>query len=89
MNQSEARDIADAGFAFVAGDPELVGALLAATGAEASDLRAMASRPEFAVFVLDFLLEADERVVDFARSAAIKPERVVIARAVLGGADPW
>lgn len=89
MTENEARDIADAGFGFIAGDPDLVGALLAAAGTDASALRAMANRPEFATFVLDFLLEADERVIDFARSAAIKPERVVMARAVLGGADPW
>lgn len=89
MNASEARDIADQGFTHIAGDPELVGVLLAQAGADVSALRAMAARPEFAVFVLDFLLEFDERVLDFAGATGIRPERVQMARAVLGGYDPF
>ncbi|MFB9223193.1 DUF3572 domain-containing protein [Paracoccus cavernae] len=89
MHASEARDIADHGFTHIAGDPELVGALLAQAGADASAIREMASRPEFAVFVLDFLLELDQRVLDFAAASGIRPERVQMARAVLGGYDPF
>lgn len=89
MNSSEARDIADAGFSHIAGDGELVAALLAQSGTDADGLRTMAARPEFAQFVLDFLLEQDQRVLDFAASAGINPQRVVMARAVLGGGDPW
>ncbi|WP_312525565.1 DUF3572 domain-containing protein [Paracoccus sp. (in: a-proteobacteria)] len=89
MNTTQARDIADAGFAFIASDPELVGALLAQTGADVAGLRAMAAKPEFAVFVLDFLMEYDQRVLEFAASANIKPERLQMARMVLGGYDPF
>lgn len=85
MNENEARNIADEGFGFIASDPELAGALLAQAGADAGALRAMAARPEFALFVLDFLLEFDQRVLDFARAANIRPERVQMARGVLGG----
>ncbi len=89
MTPSEARNIADEGFAFIAGDPEMVGALLAQAGADVAGLRAMAVRPEFAVFVLDFLMEFDQRVLDFAASAQIKPERIQMARVILGGYDPF
>ena len=89
MTRNEARDIADAGFVHIAGDAELVGALLAQSGSDVAGLRAMAARPEFAVFVLDFLLEHDQRVLDFAQAAHIAPQRVQLARAVLGGGDPW
>ncbi|WP_134679258.1 DUF3572 domain-containing protein [Paracoccus ravus] len=89
MTIHEAREIADAGFQYVAGQPELVSALLAQAGTDVAGLRAMAGRPEFAQFVLDFLLEEDQRVLDFAADAGIKPQRVVMARAVLGGGDPW
>ena len=89
MTRDEARDIADAGFVHIAGDAELVGTLLAQSGSDAAGLRAMAARPEFAVFVLDFLLEQDQRVLDFAAGAGMRPERVQMARAVLGGGDPW
>ena len=64
-------------------------ALLAQSGSDVAGLRAMSARPEFAQFVLDFLLEQDQRVLDFAASAGIRPERVQMARAVLGGGDPW
>lgn len=89
MTGHEARDIADAGFSHIAADAELIEALLAQSGSDVAGLRAMAARPEFAVFVLDFLLEQDQRVLDFAASAGIRPERVAMARAVLGGGDPW
>ncbi|CAM3003554.1 Protein of unknown function [Paracoccus aminovorans] len=89
MTAGEARDIADRGFAHIAGDAELVAALLAQSGCDPAGLRAMAARPEFAVFVLDFLLEQDQRVLDFAAAAGLRPERVQMARAVLGGGDPW
>ena len=89
MTGHEARDIADAGFSHIAADDELIEALLAQSGSDVAGLRAMAARPEFAVFVLDFLLEQDQRVLDFAASAGIRPERVQMARAVLGGGDPW
>ena len=89
MTPVEARDIADAGFAHIAGDPELVTSLLAQSGCDPAGLRAMAQSPEFAVFVLDFLLEMDQRVLDFALDSGIKPQRVQMARAVLGGGDPW
>lgn len=89
MELNEARDIADRGFAHIAGDAELVQALLAQSGSDVAGLRAMAARPEFAQFVLDFLLEQDQRVLDFATDAGIRPERVQMARAVLGGGDPW
>lgn len=89
MQQSEARDIAQAGFSHIAAEPELVSALLAQSGTDVAGLRAMAGQPEFAQFVLDFLLEHDQRVLDFATALGIRPERIAMARAVLGGADPW
>lgn len=89
MTAGEARTIADQGFVHIAGDSDLVLALLAQSGSDAAGLRAMAARPEFAVFVLDFLLEQDQRVLDFAAASGLRPERVQMARAVLGGGDPW
>ncbi|MTH77477.1 DUF3572 domain-containing protein [Paracoccus aestuariivivens] len=89
MHISEARAIADAGFSHIAGDSDLVAAFMAQSGTDVAGLTAMAGRPEFAQFVLDFLLEQDQRVLAFAQSAGLAPQRVVMARAVLGGGDPW
>ena len=87
MNRSEARDIADAGLAHISGDGELIAAMLDQAGADASAIREMAARPEFSVFILDFLMQRDERLLAFADSAHIPPQRVQMARAVLGGAE--
>ena len=76
MTGHEARDIADAGFSHIAADAELIEALLAQSGSDVAGLRAMAARPEFAVFVLDFLLEQDQRVLDFA--AGVVDTRAVV-----------
>lgn len=89
MTPTEARDIADAGFQHIAAQPDLVQALLEQSGSDVAGLRAMAGRPEFAQFVLDFLLQEDARVLDFAGALGIAPQRIVLARATLGGADPW
>lgn len=89
MTRNEARDLADAGFSHIAGDPELVAAMLEQAGADAGAIRDMVKRPEFAVFVLDFLMENDQRVMDFASAQGIRPERIQMARAVLGGFDPF
>ncbi|MDS9468408.1 DUF3572 domain-containing protein [Paracoccus sp. MBLB3053] len=89
MTPTEARDIADRGFVHIAGEAELVSALLAQSGSDVAGLKAMAGRPEFGQFILDFLLENDRRVLDFAQAEGIAPQRVVMARAVLGGGDPW
>lgn len=87
MTRNEARDIADAGLTHIAADQDLVSAMLEQAGADPSAIRDIAARPEFAVFILDFLMESDERLLTFAQSAGIQPQRVQMARGVLGGFD--
>ncbi|SEN94577.1 Protein of unknown function [Paracoccus alcaliphilus] len=70
---------------FIASDQELVEALLAMTGLRALDLRQAAADPGFGVSLLDFLLEDDQRVLRFARSAGIAPQEVMTARTALAG----
>lgn len=89
MSPQAARDLALRAFAFIAADAELTGAMLAASGAGAADLRAMSARPEFAPFVLDILLEEDARVIAFARAEGIAPGQVATARRVLDPAGDW
>lgn len=69
----------------VAGYPDLTEALLAASGMMPDGLRAAAQDPQFHVAVLDFLLEDDQRVVDFAAARGIRPEEVLAARTALSG----
>ena len=54
-----------------------------------AELRARAADPEFLGFVLDFLLQSDAFVLDFAAEAGVSPETPARARAALpGGAVP-
>lgn len=73
---------------FLAGRPELLEACLAQSGLGPSELLARAEEPEFLGFVLDFLLQSDDWVRDFAATAGIRPEEVARARATLEGDIP-
>ena len=62
--------------------------MLAASGMQPADLRAVATKPEFGIFLLDFILQDDRRVLDFARIQAVRPESVLHAREILSGLKP-
>ena len=94
ITESRARELAANALPFIASDGELVGAMLAASGLAPGDLRQAADRPEFGLFLLDFILQDDGRVLAFAADQAIRPEVVLQARALLarhedGDDDGW
>ena len=72
---------------WLATDDELFGAFLDQAGADAADVRARATAPGFLGFVLDFLMQEDDRVVRFAGAQAMPPEAVAGARRALPGGD--
>ena len=84
-----ARDLGLRAFAFVAGREDLAMALIETSGASPGDLRRISGEPDFAAFILDFLLADDRRVLDFAAAEGIAPEMVGRVRARLeAGFDP-
>lgn len=83
LSEERAQEIAENALGFVAADRALIQALLDVSGLELADFRHAAKQPEFAVFVLDFVLLDDDRVLAFAASQAIKPESVLFARDTL------
>lgn len=83
--QETARDLAVEALGFIAADAEMTQDLLAGAGLQADDLRRLAASPDLGQFVLDFILEDDRRVMDFAAAAGIRPEAVMAARTVLAG----
>ena len=72
---------------WLAVDHDLFGAFLDQAGADAADVRARATDPAFLGFVLDFVMQDDGRVVDFARAQGMAPEGVMAARRALPGGD--
>lgn len=87
MRQAEAVALAQEALVWLAGQPEALGAFLAASGAAPAELRGRAGDPEFLGFVLDFVLGSEEGVRDFAAAAGIPPDRPARARAALPGGD--
>jgi len=88
MHLDKATGIGADALIFLAGRPELLEACLAQSGLAASDLLARAQEPELLGFVLDFLLQSDTWVRDFATAAGLPPEAVARARATLEGDIP-
>lgn len=83
-----ARELAADALGFIASDPGMIAALLAGSGLQPGDLREAAGKPEFDLFLLDFILQEDDRVLAFAADRAVRPETVLQARqwlAHLGG----
>ena len=89
MNAEAAASIAQDALIWLAGQPDLLGTFLSASGAGPGDLRRQAGDPEFLGFVLDFLLGSDDQLRAFAASAGISPDAPMRARAALpGGGNP-
>lgn len=83
LSERRAREIAEDALGFIASDSEMTLAMLDASGLQAADLRRAASQPEFGQFLLDFILQQDDRVLAFAKSQSISPETVLYARDLL------
>lgn len=54
-------------------------------GLRPKDLRDIATRPEVALFLLDFLVEDDDRILSFAQALHLRPQDIMAARTALSG----
>lgn len=87
MKLERAAEIAQDALIWLAGQPDELGRFLAASGATASDVRGSVDDVEFLGSVLDYLLEADARVLAFSAEHGLRPELAARARATLPGGD--
>ncbi|MFA5537803.1 MAG: DUF3572 domain-containing protein [Gemmobacter sp.] len=86
----EAETLALRALGWIAGDEEMLGHFMAASGASPAELRARAQEPEFLGAVLDFLLMDDNWVTGFCDAEALDYTAPARARAALpGGAPDW
>jgi hypothetical protein len=72
--------------AFIAEDPERLGAFLGTTGIDGSAIREAAGEPGFLQGVLGHMLGDENLLVAFAESAGIDPAEIAHAHEALGGA---
>ncbi len=87
MRRKIADDVAIAALGWMAGDPEVMGAFLSASGLSATDLRDHVDDPAFLGGVLDFVLQRDDWVIAVAEVAGLAPDGVLAARVALPGGD--
>jgi hypothetical protein len=87
MTQDDAEIVSLQVLGWLAADPERFGGFLAAGGLAAGDVNARAAEPVFLAAVLDFLLESDARIADFAGAAGLDPAIPGAARRALPGGD--
>lgn len=88
MKHERAKRLGQEALIYLAGRPDLLDACLAESGLDGAELRRRSEDPVFLGFLLDFLLQNDSTVQDFAADAGVRPEEVAMARALLGGALP-
>ncbi|SIS65833.1 DUF3572 domain-containing protein [Phaeovulum vinaykumarii] len=85
IGQDTAEDLAASATIWLAGDPEIAGGFLSATGLAPEDLAQVAGDRGFLLAVLDYLLQRDDWVLAFARDQGIDPALPMLARQVLAG----
>ena len=77
--------LAEAILGHLAGSPDLLGELVAATGLMPADLRRMAAEPttDLAAALLDFICATDDRLLGFAAASAWSETTVAHTREAL------
>src|SRR5271169_5537904 len=80
-----AETLAVQALAFIAEDPERLGAFLAASGIGPEAIRGAAREPGFLAGVLDHMLGDESLLLAFADSAGLDPASIARARRALGG----
>jgi hypothetical protein len=80
-----AESLAIQALAFIAEDPDRLGAFLAASGIGPDAIRAAAREPGFLAGVLDHMLGDESLLLAFSGSAGLDPASIARARRALGG----
>ena len=83
-----AENLAIQALGFMAGDPERLGAFLAAAGIGPEMIRQAAADPSFLAGVLDHVAADEPLLLAVADHAGVAPQAIEHAQAVLGG-RPW
>ena len=81
----QAADLATQTLILLADRPQDLAQFMEAAGLQPADIRNFASRPDIALFLLDFLVEDDDRLCSFADSLGVRPGDIMTARTALSG----
>lgn len=89
FNRASAEAIGLKALAFLASEPARINRFLSLTGLDGSELRTSAGSAETLAAVLEFVLQDESMLLEFATNAAIPPTSIAPAHAVLAGGDAW
>lgn len=91
MKQEFAETIALQALGWLAQNEDHVSAFIAWSGVSLRDMRDQAEKPEFLAAVIDFVMQEDDRVLEFCASVTLPPERLQQIRAALpgGASEHW
>ena len=84
-SRQQAEAIAIQALGFLAGNPQRLARFLQLSGLDPAGIRAAASDSAFLAGVLEHVTSDEALLVAFAAEAAIKPEDIARARAILSG----
>ncbi|MFV0294071.1 MAG: DUF3572 family protein [Paracoccus sp. (in: a-proteobacteria)] len=84
---SQASDLADRLLLHILQDPELLSSLLGRSGLDPSALSKIANGPEAHEFIMDFIAESDDRVIDCAEAIGVSALEIGMAARILGRRD--
>lgn len=87
LPRDQAETLALQALGWLAGQEELSGAFLGASGLDPGELKARAQDPEFLGFVLDFLLSDEDALIACCDAMSVPPDLPARARAALPGGD--
>lgn len=88
MTQEAAEGVAIQALSFIAGEPERLGAFLAATGIGPGKIRAAAREPGFLAGVLQYLASDESLAAAFVAETKCEADDIAKANIALGG-EPW
>ena len=87
QSREAAEALAIQALAFIAEEPERLGAFLAASGIGPDAIRDAARQPGFLAGVLDHMLGDESLLLAFADSAGLDPASIARARRAMGGRE--
>jgi hypothetical protein len=87
QSREAAEALAIQALAFIAEEPERLGAFLAASGIGPDAIRDAAREPGFLAGVLDHMLGDESLLLAFADSAGLDPASIARARRAMGGRE--
>lgn len=87
LNSKEAASIAISGLMHLANEPDTLSNFLSSTGVSPDELRECIDQPAFLTGVLDFFMNDEKILLEFAKAKNLNPEHISIARQLIAGPE--